>query len=553
MSTFGSKEVWMEPMNQFLSAHREEFKTFIDEACTIETPFARSPSSNALPPPPPAYSTPIAILNRLPPTSREGFPSLPYLIDHARNFAALIQAWLGSIEKHHIRPEEKDLRTFHELCVELSQRTQNCLERAERAERPTSGNSLKWEALVESLENVHLPPNTIAERRKSSAATAVPDEGTPRVRSFISRSGMAPISTRGSNSASASASSVSLADDDAPLSAALEKTSSNGGMSLNGLANGSDSNISSPITPHSATTRRPQTFFPPPAISTSTSASESVSTSARPSPTSYLDSQDSSDTNGGPTPLTPHARHRARSSGLAHDPISSTKTTTSTTTSTSTSAISHMSTPIPERTSSIPFAAAFPTPPASHTTPLHPQNSTRTATPPSTSSTTTTTTHHHNPSPYMHSNSTLSTTFSDPDDAPTTALPEYTPHRDRDQHDRGGWDRQRVVGRKGRRDRLRERFGDVDDKDRAPDRDREKSGRDRDGHDGKRDAESAGGEMWGGGAGGMASGWAIGAGVMSGGEEGSESVGREKGRSRGSGFLSGLNKKRREKKDGEGC
>ena len=74
LSTFGQKEEWMEPMNRFLGSHRSAVKDYIDAICSI--PSERNTIALAA-----SYSTPITILARLPPTSREGFPSLPYLID----------------------------------------------------------------------------------------------------------------------------------------------------------------------------------------------------------------------------------------------------------------------------------------------------------------------------------------------------------------------------------------------------------------------------------------------------------------------------------------
>ncbi|KAK7634957.1 hypothetical protein IWX47DRAFT_783214 [Phyllosticta citricarpa] len=148
MSTLGAKEHWMEPMNAFLNNHRQEFKDFIDNVCAI------SPNTSLQTPIPPSYSTPLAILQRLPPTSREGFPSLPYLIDHARNFAELVQLWLdhaGDLAEN-LAQEDGDLGKFHNICVTLNARTRDCLERAERAERPSSNLSVKWEELVEQLE-----------------------------------------------------------------------------------------------------------------------------------------------------------------------------------------------------------------------------------------------------------------------------------------------------------------------------------------------------------------------------------------------------------------
>jgi hypothetical protein len=138
----------MEPMNAFLSTHRQEFKSYLDNICSISSMVSPSP------PIPPSYSTPLAILQRLPPTSREGFPSLPYLVDHARNFAALVDLWLENTKTTapSIETTDGDLLKFHQICVTLKERTTDCLNRAERAERPSSSLSVKWEELVEQLQ-----------------------------------------------------------------------------------------------------------------------------------------------------------------------------------------------------------------------------------------------------------------------------------------------------------------------------------------------------------------------------------------------------------------
>ncbi|KAJ5064978.1 hypothetical protein J3E72DRAFT_235070 [Bipolaris maydis] len=152
MSSFGTKEAWMEPMNAFLTSHRQEFKKYLDDICSIST------TSQPAQPIPPSYSTPIAILHRLPPTFKEGFPSLPYLIDHSRNFAMLVNLWLEHTQKsaHDIQSTDGDLLRFHNICLSLSERTKDCLNRAEPAERPSSSLSVKWEELVEQLQGVQI-------------------------------------------------------------------------------------------------------------------------------------------------------------------------------------------------------------------------------------------------------------------------------------------------------------------------------------------------------------------------------------------------------------
>jgi len=147
LSNFGQKEAWMEPMNRFLTGHRQGVKDFIDSVCAI--PAERN--SFALPA---SYSTPITILARLPPTSREGFPSLPYLIDHARNFAALVKLWLDATAQYMEQQSlEGELLEFNRLCISLQRRTDDCITKAESGDRNIDTLSLQWEDIVENLES----------------------------------------------------------------------------------------------------------------------------------------------------------------------------------------------------------------------------------------------------------------------------------------------------------------------------------------------------------------------------------------------------------------
>jgi hypothetical protein len=147
MSTFGNKEEWMEPMNAFLQKQRNIFKEYIDTLCDVS-------STNLQVNIPPSYSTPLAILNRLPTTSREGFPSLPHLIDHARSFAALVSLWLDRIhEDIDILDDQPELLKFHTECLRLRKRTEDCLSSAERAARPSSQSGAAWEDLLVQYES----------------------------------------------------------------------------------------------------------------------------------------------------------------------------------------------------------------------------------------------------------------------------------------------------------------------------------------------------------------------------------------------------------------
>ena len=131
-------------MNKFLSSSRNEFKSFVDQVCSIPTDRANQIVS-------PSYATPLQILGRLPPTSREGFPSLPFLIDSAKNYAALVTLWLSKVPKGFPGelPREDPLRLFHEQCELLQKQTDECLAEAEQAERPSGGMQSKWEQLLE--------------------------------------------------------------------------------------------------------------------------------------------------------------------------------------------------------------------------------------------------------------------------------------------------------------------------------------------------------------------------------------------------------------------
>lgn len=151
LSTFGKKESWMEPMNKFLSIHRQPFKDYIDQMCSI-------PSERSLVTVPASYSTPLTILGRLSGASREGFPSLPYLIDQPRNFAGLIKLWLESSHKSAFTdPSDFDaeLAEFHAICLDLQSRSDECLARVESI-RSEETESVITEDLAETLDRAAL-------------------------------------------------------------------------------------------------------------------------------------------------------------------------------------------------------------------------------------------------------------------------------------------------------------------------------------------------------------------------------------------------------------
>ncbi|KAI5794561.1 hypothetical protein FPQ18DRAFT_155657 [Pyronema domesticum] len=152
MTTFGIKEPWMSPMNEFLSEHKAELKDFVDSVTSISPHLDKAIRSI-----PPSYATPITIHNRLSQASKEGFPSLPYLIDQPRAFAALVGMW----EKFSPAVMERGglpdpLLQFDQVCANIRGRMMDCIDKAEDAERPSSRESMemKWQEVAEKATGV---------------------------------------------------------------------------------------------------------------------------------------------------------------------------------------------------------------------------------------------------------------------------------------------------------------------------------------------------------------------------------------------------------------
>lgn len=142
MQKFGSKEAWMEPMNRFLLTATPEFRAFIDKICSVDSSAKDSHIS-------PQYATPNQILERLPETSREGTLSLPYLLDSSKLFAQLVSLWANNVPPNFVDTGVDDyVRSFHETCLNLHERTKECLDTAEQAGRPEPDLQPKWERLL---------------------------------------------------------------------------------------------------------------------------------------------------------------------------------------------------------------------------------------------------------------------------------------------------------------------------------------------------------------------------------------------------------------------
>ncbi|KAM9880674.1 hypothetical protein VDGE_00094 [Verticillium dahliae] len=193
LSTFGKKEEWMEPMNKFLTAQRQSVREYIDAICAI--PVERNKVALG-----PSYSTPITILGRLSPNAREGFPALPFVIDHARNFAALIKLWadvnpfanLGSKIPHANGGGEDDVLIFNDMCLDLQRRTDICHARMEEY-RAIEGGPHPVSELADVLEQSTL------DAINQSCSTPTQAMPSPDSYGYRSDAGLRPPRSAGSD------------------------------------------------------------------------------------------------------------------------------------------------------------------------------------------------------------------------------------------------------------------------------------------------------------------------------------------------------------------
>ena len=232
----------MEPMNVFLTTHRPEFKSFIDDICDISSERATSAI-------PPSYATPITILGRLPGTSKEGFPSLPYLIDQARECASLVDVWLDA--RHEVDSGiewSTELQKFNDLCEASHEKSKQCLTRAEQAERPSGTLEPKWEELVEQMERKarfrelnggNSSPNTPAGEGGDGSRTGTANSSTSSITDSYFRRSHHP--SRSSPAASRLAMTRSPVSPHSPLSADDPTTSEETGSETTDTPPGSSS------------------------------------------------------------------------------------------------------------------------------------------------------------------------------------------------------------------------------------------------------------------------------------------------------------------------
>jgi hypothetical protein len=151
MAKFGTKEVWMEPMNKFLTAATPDFRRFIDDICDISASEETAPGNLMEP----QYATPTQIKGRLPTASREGLPSLPFLLDTSKLLSELTELWTTHAPTNLEEEPELDdtVKEFHRMCVSLQTRTKSCLSSAEHAERSEGKAEPKWQQVLKEQQH----------------------------------------------------------------------------------------------------------------------------------------------------------------------------------------------------------------------------------------------------------------------------------------------------------------------------------------------------------------------------------------------------------------
>jgi hypothetical protein len=204
LGRFGTKEPWMEPMNKFVATATNEFKGFIDAICAVSASQIASARLE------PQYAAPNQVRNRLPMLSREGLPSLPFLLDHSKLLAQLAELWATHAPENIGEAIwDENLRAFNSYCVELARRSKDCLKAAEQAERPDQKSEPAWQRLLTDQQKSIAANNVFEESLVRSHAdadiTALPQTADAVVETEYKHTEMSP-GGEGDNTPSSSAS-----------------------------------------------------------------------------------------------------------------------------------------------------------------------------------------------------------------------------------------------------------------------------------------------------------------------------------------------------------
>jgi len=170
----------MEPMNKFLTTSTPDFRSFIDEICGISLGEASAAMLE------PQYTAANQIKARLPLASREGLPSLPFLLDSTRLLSELVELWVEHAPTDISQAGGDDcVKVFHDICFELHKRAGECMNTAEQAERPDGKLELQWQQLLHDHQKTPLSSNIFDEEFATSptdteSLTALPQPGDTR-------------------------------------------------------------------------------------------------------------------------------------------------------------------------------------------------------------------------------------------------------------------------------------------------------------------------------------------------------------------------------------
>ena len=194
-------------MNKFLAASTNEFKAFIDEICAVPSSYLASGNLE------PQFAAPNQIRSRLPALSREGLPSLPFLLDHAKLLAQLVHLWISHAPEHiSDATDDEAVRAFHSLCVQLGRKSRDCLKAAEQAERPDEKSESTWQRLLtdqqKSISSSNAFEDQLARSHPDADITALPQTADAVVEVEYKASETSPVAigegdTTPSSSASA--------------------------------------------------------------------------------------------------------------------------------------------------------------------------------------------------------------------------------------------------------------------------------------------------------------------------------------------------------------
>ena len=183
-------------MNKFIFSATPEFKAFIEEVCAID-----ASEDLATPGMEPQYTAAFQVRSRLPCMSQEGLPTLPYLLDSPRLLAELVELWIEHAPTQ-LSPSNANetLRTFHDICLDLHQKSTECLGTAEQAARPNKDLERQWEQLLHEQQKNPATGNVFEEQFVTSPIDESELTALPQTRYPIPSGEQTPTELEGETS-----------------------------------------------------------------------------------------------------------------------------------------------------------------------------------------------------------------------------------------------------------------------------------------------------------------------------------------------------------------